>query len=116
VVAAIESCRRRHFGGLCSSRSPHRAAHARPTASAVAANSKLQDEIHRLTNENIELQNTLRTTEAISPLLGPTIALAEGALVSWPALIGLGLDSVIEVPSKAAVAWQFAGRDTEARE
>ncbi|ORM35534.1 cation transporter [Williamsia sp. 1135] len=44
------------------------------------------------------------------------IALGEGARVSSTALIGFGLDSVIEVSSAAAVAWQFAGRDPEARE
>jgi hypothetical protein len=31
-------------------------------------------------------------------------------------VIGFGLDSVIEVSSAAAVAWQFAGHDPEARE
>lgn len=44
------------------------------------------------------------------------IALTEGSRVSSVALIGFGLDSVIEVSSAAAVAWQFAGRDPEARE
>ncbi|WP_319451977.1 MULTISPECIES: cation transporter [unclassified Mycobacterium] len=44
------------------------------------------------------------------------IALTEGARVSSTALIGFGLDSVIEVSSAAAVAWQFAGSDPEARE
>jgi divalent metal cation (Fe/Co/Zn/Cd) transporter len=44
------------------------------------------------------------------------IALTEGARVSSTALAGFGLDSVIEVSSAAAVAWQFAGRDPEARE
>ncbi|WP_378742837.1 cation transporter [Nocardia brasiliensis] len=44
------------------------------------------------------------------------IALVEGTRVSSTALIGFGLDSVIEVSSAAAVAWQFAGRDPEARE
>jgi divalent metal cation (Fe/Co/Zn/Cd) transporter len=44
------------------------------------------------------------------------IALSEGARVSSTALIGFGLDSVIEVSSAAAVAWQFAGRDPAARE
>lgn len=44
------------------------------------------------------------------------VALTEGARVSSSALIGFGLDSVIEVSSAAAVAWQFAGRDHEARE
>ena len=44
------------------------------------------------------------------------IALTAGSKASSPALIGFGLDSVIEVASAAAVAWQFAGRDPEARE
>ncbi|MFD6391763.1 cation transporter [Nocardia sp. NPDC060259] len=44
------------------------------------------------------------------------IALTEGTRVSSSALIGFGLDSVIEVSSAAAVAWQFAGRDPAARE
>jgi divalent metal cation (Fe/Co/Zn/Cd) transporter len=44
------------------------------------------------------------------------IALTEGARVSSTALIGFGLDSVIEVSSAAAVAWQFAGKDPESRE
>nr|WP_085995530.1 cation transporter [Nocardia testacea] len=44
------------------------------------------------------------------------IALTEGARVSSTALIGFGLDSVIEVSSAAAVAWQFTGRDPEKRE
>ncbi len=44
------------------------------------------------------------------------VALAAGQRASSSALIGFGLDSVIEVASAAAVAWQFAGRDPEARE
>lgn len=44
------------------------------------------------------------------------VALAEGTRVSSAALIGFGLDSLIEVSSAAAVAWQFAGRDPEKRE
>ncbi|RUP32391.1 MAG: hypothetical protein EKK51_10450 [Mycolicibacterium sp.] len=44
------------------------------------------------------------------------VALAEGTRVSSAALVGFGLDSVIEVSSAAAVAWQFAGADPEARE
>ncbi|MFX0574522.1 cation transporter [Nocardia nepalensis] len=49
-------------------------------------------------------------------VLEAIIALSEGARVSSTALIGFGLDSVIEVSSAAAVAWQFSGRDPEARE
>ena len=44
------------------------------------------------------------------------IALSEGARVSSSALFGFGLDSVIEVSSAAAVAWQFSARDPETRE
>ncbi|MGK5741347.1 cation transporter [Micromonospora sp. URMC 103] len=44
------------------------------------------------------------------------VAITAGTLASSTALVGFGLDSVIEVSSAAAVAWQFAGRDPEARE
>jgi divalent metal cation (Fe/Co/Zn/Cd) transporter len=43
------------------------------------------------------------------------VAITAGTIASSTALIGFGLDSVIEVTSAAAVAWQFAGRDPEAR-
>lgn len=44
------------------------------------------------------------------------IALSAGQVASSSALIGFGLDSLVEVLSAAAVAWQFAGRDPERRE
>ncbi|QKW08312.1 cation transporter [Streptomyces sp. NA04227] len=44
------------------------------------------------------------------------VALTAGARASSTALIGFGLDSVIEVSSAAAVAWQFSARDHAARE
>jgi divalent metal cation (Fe/Co/Zn/Cd) transporter len=44
------------------------------------------------------------------------VAISAGAIASSTALIGFGLDSVIEVSSAAAVAWQFAGRDPQSRE
>ncbi|PZE53748.1 cation diffusion facilitator family transporter [Curtobacterium sp. MCLR17_044] len=44
------------------------------------------------------------------------VAIAAGTVASSTALIGFGLDSIVEVLSAAAVAWQFAGRDPEARE
>jgi divalent metal cation (Fe/Co/Zn/Cd) transporter len=44
------------------------------------------------------------------------VALTAGTIASSAALIGFGLDSIIEVASAAAVAWQFSGRDPEARE
>lgn len=44
------------------------------------------------------------------------VAIGAGAAASSTALLGFGLDSVIEVSSAAVLAWQFAGRDPEARE
>jgi divalent metal cation (Fe/Co/Zn/Cd) transporter len=44
------------------------------------------------------------------------IALAAGSQASSAALIGFGLDSLVEVASAAAVAWQFSARDPETRE
>lgn len=44
------------------------------------------------------------------------VALAAGAAASSTALIGFGLDSVVEVSSAAAVAWQFAAADHATRE
>ncbi|MFD1320300.1 cation transporter [Micromonospora sonneratiae] len=44
------------------------------------------------------------------------VAITAGTMASSTALIGFGLDSVIEVSSAAALAWQFAGRDPQARE
>ncbi|KQH78074.1 hypothetical protein AO501_20055 [Mycobacterium gordonae] len=44
------------------------------------------------------------------------IAISAGTVADSTALIGFGLDSVIEVSSAAAVAWQFAAPDPEARE
>ncbi|MGH4012189.1 MAG: cation transporter [Pseudonocardiaceae bacterium] len=44
------------------------------------------------------------------------VAISAGMVASSIALIGFGLDSVIEVASASAVAWQFSGRDPEARE
>ena len=44
------------------------------------------------------------------------VSIAAGTVASSAALIGFGLDSVVEVTSAAAVAWQFAARDPETRE
>jgi divalent metal cation (Fe/Co/Zn/Cd) transporter len=44
------------------------------------------------------------------------VAITAGTAASSTALIGFGLDSVIEVASAVAVAWQFSGADPEARE
>lgn len=44
------------------------------------------------------------------------IAIVAGTAASSTALIGFGLDSVVEVGSAAAVAWQFAAPDPHRRE
>ena len=49
-------------------------------------------------------------------ILEAIVAITAGAAASSTALIGFGLDSIIEVTSAAAVAWQFAGKDPQQRE
>ncbi|GAA3158855.1 cation transporter [Nonomuraea salmonea] len=44
------------------------------------------------------------------------VAVTAGTIASSAALIGFGLDSLVEVASAAAVAWQFAAADHEQRE
>ncbi|QOD45242.1 cation transporter [Clavibacter zhangzhiyongii] len=44
------------------------------------------------------------------------VAISAGTIASSTALIGFGLDSIVEVLSAAAVAWQFAAPDPEKRE
>ncbi|MGN9787954.1 cation transporter [Nonomuraea sp. ZG12] len=44
------------------------------------------------------------------------VAITAGSIASSAALIGFGLDSIVEVASAAAVAWQFSAADHEARE
>jgi divalent metal cation (Fe/Co/Zn/Cd) transporter len=44
------------------------------------------------------------------------VAITAGTIASSTALVGFGLDSIVEVASATAVAWQFSSRDHEARE
>ncbi len=44
------------------------------------------------------------------------VAITAGRIASSTALIGFGLDSVVEVASAAAVAWQFTAADPQRRE
>ena len=65
------------------------------------------------------LQRRIRIVVAITiayNVVEAVIALAAGTIASSAALLGFGLDSVVEVLSAAAVAWQFAARDPETRE
>lgn len=66
-----------------------------------------------------------RLTALVRLLVAATIAynLVEGVIAIWAgtvasstALIGFGLDSLVEVSSAAAVAWQFSAADPEVRE
>jgi divalent metal cation (Fe/Co/Zn/Cd) transporter len=49
-------------------------------------------------------------------VLEAVVALTAGTLSSSAALTGFGLDSVVEVSSAAAVAWQFSARGHDARQ
>ena len=49
-------------------------------------------------------------------LLEAVVAITAGTLASSTALVGFGLDSLIEVSSAAAVAWQFSAREHAVRE
>jgi len=44
------------------------------------------------------------------------VALAAGSIASSAALIGFGLDSIVEVLSAATIAWQFSAPEPEKRE
>lgn len=49
-------------------------------------------------------------------LIEAAVALTAGTIASSSTLVGFGLDSVIEVSSATAVAWQFSARDHAVRE
>jgi hypothetical protein len=53
--------------------------------------------------------NVVEAVEAV-------VAITAGTIAASTALIGFGLDSVIEVSSAAAVAWQFSAREHAVRE
>jgi divalent metal cation (Fe/Co/Zn/Cd) transporter len=65
--------------------------------------------LHRRVRLLVAATITYNVVEAV-------VAITAGTIASSTALIGFGLDSVIEVASAAAVAWQFAGPDPEVRE
>ncbi|MDO5094725.1 MAG: cation transporter [Propionibacteriaceae bacterium] len=65
------------------------------------------------------LRRRIRLVVAITiawNVIEAVIALAAGGVASSAALIGFGLDSLVEVLSAAAVAWQFSAPDPERRE
>lgn len=65
------------------------------------------------------LRRRIRVVVAITiswNVVEAVVALLAGRAASSAALIGFGLDSIVEVLSAAAVAWQFAAPDPEKRE
>ena len=65
------------------------------------------------------LQRRIRLIVAITisyNVIEAVVALTAGGIASSTALIGFGLDSIVEVLSAAAIAWQFAAPDPEKRE
>jgi len=65
------------------------------------------------------LQRRIRWIVAITisyNVVEAVIALAAGTVATSAALIGFGLDSIVEVLSAAAIAWQFSAPDPEKRE
>ncbi|PRX08640.1 cation diffusion facilitator family transporter [Actinoplanes italicus] len=65
--------------------------------------------LHRRVRLLVAATITYNVVEAV-------VAITAGTVASSTALIGFGLDSIIEVSSAAAVAWQFSGADPERRE
>jgi divalent metal cation (Fe/Co/Zn/Cd) transporter len=65
------------------------------------------------------LQRRIRIIVAITityNVIEAIVAIAAGTVASSTALIGFGLDSIVEVLSAAAIAWQFAAPNPEKRE
>lgn len=73
-----------------------------------------------LTPERLQtLRRRIRIVVAVTiayNVLEAVVAIAAGTVASSGALIGFGLDSVVEVLSAAAIAWQFSAADPEQRE
>lgn len=70
-------------------------------------------------DRKLVLQRRIRWVVAITityNVVEAIIALIAGSVASSTALIAFGLDSIVEVLSAAAVAWQFSARDPESRE
>lgn len=74
--------------------------------SAATLTDERRARLHRRVKFIVFFTITWNVIEAI-------IALSAGAIASSAALIGFGLDSVIEVASAAAIAWQFTRKEPE---
>lgn len=71
-----------------------------------ALNPERRATLHRRVRWLVAITITYNVVEAV-------VAITAGRLASSAALIGFGLDSVIEVASAVAVAWQFTRKDPE---
>lgn len=76
---------------------------------AAVLTSERRDVLRRRIRIVVAITITWNVIEAV-------VALVAGGAASSAALIGFGLDSIVEVLSAAAVAWQFAAPDPEKRE
>lgn len=75
-------------------------------ASSAALSDARRDRLHRRVRFIVAFTIVYNVLEAI-------VAIWAGSVASSAALIGFGLDSVVEVLSAAAVAWQFTRADPE---
>jgi divalent metal cation (Fe/Co/Zn/Cd) transporter len=82
---------------------------APPTADLASPDSLRRAVLFRRVRLLVAATITYNIIEAI-------IAISAGTAASSTALIGFGLDSIIEVASATAVAWQFSSANPEARE
>ncbi|USX56459.1 cation transporter [Lentzea sp. HUAS12] len=83
------------------------------TADAPSAAAKLEPQRRLVLTCRVRLLVAATITYNIIEAI---VAITAGKIASSTALIGFGLDSIIEVASAAAVAWQFSGSDPEKRE
>ncbi|MEU3252419.1 cation transporter [Streptomyces sp. NPDC006997] len=79
------------------------------TAIPLSPNSARRDTLARRIRLLVAATIAYNVIEAV-------VAITAGTLASSAALVGFGLDSVIEVSSATAVAWQFSARDPAVRE
>ncbi|MFH8257589.1 cation transporter [Streptomyces roseolus] len=79
------------------------------TAISLGPSPARRDLLARRIRLLVALTISYNTVEAI-------VALTAGTLASSSALVGFGLDSIIEVSSAAAVAWQFSAKDHTLRQ
>lgn len=77
-------------------------------ASPVLVDAERRDALRRRVRLLVAAAITYNLVEA-------AIALTAGTVANSTALLGFGLDSIIEVASALAVAWQVSARDHEAR-